>query len=237
MRWVAGARRWGLDRAQRIGRGAERGTARRTDRARDAAQLRDRDMLIGRLAVAAHVRHEEAVLDLSRRARNADERDGRMLRVVRECQMQRGARVCRIERAVAGSMQPLRGAVGEGRVAGIAPVAHAGRVAAEARLVGVVSNDTAAVETDGPIGVALAGGERIAEADDQPVLDLDARGGDGCAIDDSCDLGPGRVGDLDRHGGVAGSGADATGVPPTDHVHCLVSSGSRTLTRCEVGRA
>ena len=89
-------------------------------------------------------------------------------------------------------------------VAGIAPVSDAGGIAAQPRIGGAVANDTAALEADGAIGITLTGCKGIAEADDQPVFDMDVGRCDGRAVDEGHDIGAGRIGDFDRYRDAAG---------------------------------
>ena len=77
---------------------------------------------------------EEAEHRLRARAGEADERHGAMR--VLDGELQRGPQLVRVERAVAGLVLPARVLLDEVLVADLLPVADAGRIAGERRIVG-----------------------------------------------------------------------------------------------------
>jgi len=93
--------------------------------------------------------------------------------VVLDGELQRGAQLMGIERAVAALIGPAGVLLDEGLVADLLPRADARRIAAEiGASAGSVVGGAVAGEAHGHIGIALAGGEAVAHADDEQVADL-----------------------------------------------------------------
>ena len=121
-------------------------------------------------------------------------------------ELQCGPQLVRVERAMAGLVLPARVLLDELRVADVLPVADAGRIAGERGIVGgdAVVGGALRREAHRHVGVALAGGEAVAHADDEQVGDAGGRLRHLAAADLHADPGAGGVWHVELHRRVAG---------------------------------
>ena len=116
--------------------------------------------------------------------------------VILEAELQRGAQLMRIERAVAALIDPAGILLDERRVADLFPRADAGGIASEVAVAGALAVVGAAVarKTHRHVRVAFAGSEAVAHADDEQILDDDLLVRHLAAADLDADRGAGRIG-------------------------------------------
>ena len=121
-------------------------------------------------------------------------------------QLQGSAQLMRVERAMARLVLPARILLDERPVADRLPVADAGRIAGKPRLLvcGLVVHGAGRRQLYRHVGIAVAGGEAVAHADDEEVADARHDLRNLPAADLHLDPRAVGVGDLQPHGGVAG---------------------------------
>ncbi len=147
-----------------------------------------------RYPLVALVAQEQAGGDLGTGAGGTDIGHGTMR--VLDGELKGRTQLVRIERTMAGLVDPARVLVDELGVADLAPVADAGGIAGERDiLLGVaVVGGALTREPHRDIGIALAGTEAVAHADDKQVDDLEVGAGHFLAADLDRQTHAGRIG-------------------------------------------